>query len=170
MEELASLIPIIIIAVISAIAKSSKNKAKQQHPYQQGMDAARPPQAQPAAPVQPRPATPAPARPAAPAAPAPKQVSMASMLPPVQQTMAPTVHTHLQPDCDTHDAPTIGSLNVVSPEGKDPCHDEQLPDRRAFALEAAPEQPGLQLDWSGNAMVRAFVMQEVLTRPCQRRR
>lgn len=167
MEELASLIPIIIVAVISAVAKASKNKNSQQHPYQQGSGAARPPQARPAAPIQPPPAAPAPARPAAPA---PQQVSMASMLPPAQQTMAPTVHTHLQPDCDTHDAPASGSLNVVSPEGKDPCHEEQLPTRRALTQEAAPEQSGLQLDWSGDAMVKAFVMQEVLTRPCDRRR
>ena len=85
--------------------------------------------------------------------------------------MTPTVHTHLQPDCDTHDAPTSGSLNVVSPEGKDPCHQEQLPQRRQSVAEAAPaEQPGLTLDWNGEAMVKAFVMQEVLTRPCDRRR
>ena len=158
MEELASLLPFIIIAVISAVAKASKNKAQQQHPYQ-GMNAARPPQAAPAAPVTaPRPA-----------APAPRQVSMASMLPPVQQSTAPKVHAHLQPDCVTHDAPDMGSLGVTSTEGKDPCHEEQLSQMRSTMPAPAAEQSSLQLDWSGEAMVKAFVMQEVLTRPCQRR-
>ena len=32
------------------------------------------------------------------------------------------------------------------------------------------EKPGLQLEWTGENMVKAFIMQEVLTRPCQRRR
>lgn len=167
MEELASLIPIIIIAVISAIAKSSKNKNSQQHPYQQGSGAARPPQARPAAPVQTPPAAPSPARPVAPA---PQQVSMASMLPPVQQPMVPTVHTHMQLDCETHDSLAIGSLGVVRTEGTDPCHEEQLSQQPSMTFAPAPEQPGLQLDWSGNAMVKAFVMQEVLARPCDRRR
>lgn len=158
MEELVGFIPIIIIAIISAVAKSAKNQQKtQQHPYQQGMNSVRPPVAQPA---------PA-ARPAAPA-------SMASMLPPrqegPQQPAAPRVHPHIDPDCDTHDAPAMGSLGVTSLEGKDPCHEEQLPRQRA-AL-ASPEAPrsGISLDWNSDALVKAFVMQEVLTRPCERRR
>ncbi len=82
------------------------------------------------------------------------------------QVIAPTVHAHVQPDCETHDAP--GSLGVASTEGKDPCHEEQLTHARSFA-EPAQENAPLTLEWSGENMVKAFVMQEVLTRPCQRR-
>ena len=81
--------------------------------------------------------------------------------------LAPTVHPHIQPDCDTHDVP--GSLGVTSMEGKDPCHEDELTLERTVATPAKPEG-GLQLEWSGENMVRAFIMQEVLTRPAQRRR
>ena len=99
-------------------------------------------------------------------APAGAPASMASMLPQVTP-MQPTVHTHLEPDCDTHDAP--GSLGVRSSEGKDPCHDGQLKTRQFQTAEAAEATPGIALDWNGESLVKAFVMQEVLTRPCQRR-
>ncbi len=82
------------------------------------------------------------------------------------QVIAPTVHTHVQRDCNTHDKP--GSLGVTSMEGKDPCHEDQLTLERTFA-EPAPVEGGLTFDWSGENMVKAFVMQEVLTRPAQRR-
>ena len=81
--------------------------------------------------------------------------------------LAPTVHPHIQPDCDTHDVP--GSLGVTSMEGKDPCHEDELTLERTVAAPAKPEG-GLQLEWSGENMVKAFIMQEVLTRPAQRRR
>lgn len=81
------------------------------------------------------------------------------------QVIMPTVHTHLQPDCETHDAP--GSLDFTSTEGKDPCHEAQLTHERTD-VRSAPEAPGLTLEWSGENMVKAFIMQEVLTRPCQR--
>ena len=81
--------------------------------------------------------------------------------------LAPTVHPHIQPDCDVHDVP--GSLGVTSMEGKDPCHEDELTLERTVATPAKPEG-GLQLEWSGENMVKAFIMQEVLTRPAQRRR
>lgn len=90
-------------------------------------------------------------------------------------TMAPTVaqpqvHTHLAPDCDEHDR--TGSLGVKTLEGKDTCHEDQLAPVNAPrpTISFPKEEPGLQLDWSGDSMVKAFVMQEVLTRPCDRRR
>lgn len=82
------------------------------------------------------------------------------------QVMVPTVHTHVEPECDTHDMP--GSLGVTSSEGKDPCHEEQLTHVRTFE-EPAPTEGGLTFQWSGANMVQAVIMQEVLTRPCQRR-
>ena len=79
--------------------------------------------------------------------------------------IAPTVHPHIQPDCVTHDVP--GSLGVTSMEGKDPCHEEQLITRRTVAKAPAPAT-GLSFDWTGDSMVKAVVMQEVLTRPVNR--
>lgn len=89
----------------------------------------------------------------------------------VQEVAQPQVHTHLAAECEEHDAP--GSLGEGSMEGKDPCHEEQLPTMKAPRPEIqleTEETSGLQLDWSGENMARAFVMQEILTRPCDRRR
>lgn len=83
------------------------------------------------------------------------------------QVIKPTIHTHVQPDCATHDAP--GSLGFTSTEGKDPCHEDQLTGLRT-AEEPARETGGLSLDWSGESLVKAFVMQEVLNRPVRRAR
>ena len=83
----------------------------------------------------------------------------------VVMPIVPTVHPHIEPDCETHDAP--GSLGVATMEGKDPCHEEQLTMERA-ADEPAPAEGGLTFDWSGQNMVKAFVLQEVLTRSAQR--
>lgn len=95
----------------------------------------------------------------------------ASVLPPMTfsdipgQVIAPTVHAHVKPDCNTHDKP--GSLGVTSMEGKDPCHEDQLTMQRSFA-EATQQEGGLTFDWTGDSMVKAVVMQEVLTRPSVR--
>lgn len=144
-----SLFPVIVLiigavsSIISAAAKSKKSeaakKAFQQH------TAAR--------------------------AAAAKSNSMATMLPqrpaqPQVKVSEPTVHAHLDPDCETHDAP--GSLGVASSEGKDPCHEEQLTGMRNMHDE--PEAaPALTLEWTGDSLVKSFIMQEVLTRPAQRR-
>ncbi|MBQ7850477.1 MAG: hypothetical protein IJ343_12185 [Clostridia bacterium] len=111
---------------------------------------------------------------AQPAQPAAQPASMASMLPPrpegSDKPVRPTVHTHLELNCDTHDAPDTGSLGAVRTEGTDPCHDDLLPHRTAAPMAAETQtSPSLTLDWSGDAMVKAFVMQEILTRPAQRR-
>ena len=97
----------------------------------------------------------------------------ATVIPPISfadvpgQRIAPTVHPHIQPDCATHDVP--GSLGVTSLEGKDPCHEDQLTLERTFAQPAQPTG-GLTFDWTGDSMVKAVVMQEVLTRPTHRAR
>ena len=60
-----------------------------------------------------------------------------------------------------------GSMNAATGEGYDPCHDEQLAPltRAEIAPAAAPEAaPGLQLSFTGNEIVRGFVMSEILTR------
>ncbi|MGN1019107.1 MAG: hypothetical protein ACI4O7_01935 [Aristaeellaceae bacterium] len=119
-------------------------------------------------------AKPAPAKPApAPARPAPRP---AEMLPPLQQepvreAIAPRVHVHTAPACPVDD--DTGSLHFHSTEGVDPCHEDQLPPMHAPRPEPAEpraaERPGLELTWNGDSMVKAFIMQEVLTRPCERR-
>ena len=61
-----------------------------------------------------------------------------------------------------------GSLNAVTGEGYDPCHDEQLSSLSEVERETIPapaeEVPGLQLGWSGSDVVRGFVMGEILNR------
>lgn len=84
------------------------------------------------------------------------------------QVMTPTVHTHLQPDCETHDQP--GSLGYASQEGKDPCHQSQLTHKRPAIDTEVSQEGGLTFDWSGDSMVKAVVMQEVLNRPIRRTR
>ena len=96
----------------------------------------------------------------------------ATVLPPVSfadvpgQVAMPTVHAHIEPDYEVHDAP--GSLGAITAEGKDPCHEEDLTMVRTLMEENTPQTGGLSFDWSGESMVKAFVMQEVLTRPVHR--
>ena len=106
------------------------------------------------------------------AAPQKQSAAQAVTVPPVSyadvpgQVAMPTVHAHLQPDCEVHDAP--GSLGAVTTEGKDPCHEEQLTIVRPPVEEEASPAGGLSFDWSGDSLVKAFVMQEVLNRPANR--
>ena len=59
-----------------------------------------------------------------------------------------------------------GSLNAVTGEGYDPCHDAQLaPLTRAETVEHIPAvSSGLQLNWTGDEIVRGFVISEILNR------
>ncbi len=62
-----------------------------------------------------------------------------------------------------------GSLNAVSLEGVDPCHDEQAEETfRRNAEEsrdaATAAGEGLALSWTGTDLVRGFVYSEVLRR------
>ena len=158
MEDLFSII-IVIIGIVGSIASSAK-KAKARkaagdtnwNTVTQAEQAA----PKPAAKTEPHPYAPLAVQPMTPA------MTFADASGPV---IAPMVHTHLQSDCETHD--TAGSLNFASTEGKDPCHEDQLTLERTFD-EPAPTEGGLTFDWSGENMVKAFVMQEVLTRPAQR--
>ena len=64
------------------------------------------------------------------------------------------------------DSVYMGSLNAVTGEGYDPCHDEQLkPLTQAETIEpASATASGLQLHWSGDEIVRGFVVSEILKR------
>ena len=83
----------------------------------------------------------------------------------------PKVHEHLAAECDL-DAELQGSIGYDSPEGRDKCHEDELFPAHEKRPKAPHEevQSGLKLDFSPNAMVQAMVMQEVLTRPCERRK
>lgn len=63
------------------------------------------------------------------------------------------------------DSVYMGSLNAITGEGYDPCHEEQL---STISYEsAAPAEtavPGLQLSWTGNEIVRGVIMSEILNR------
>ena len=81
----------------------------------------------------------------------------------------PKVHEHLAAECDL-DAELQGSIGYDSPEGRDKCHEDELFPAHEKRPEAPHEEVRSGLDFSPNAMVQAMVMQEVLTRPCERRK
>ncbi len=62
----------------------------------------------------------------------------------------------------------IGSLNVDSMEGIDPCHQEQMKELDTPETDeipgSAPARPGLTLSWSADDVVRGFVYGEILNR------
>lgn len=156
MEDLLSVV-MVIVAIASAIAKNKKKAekakkktaAKAQPTLEQSL-AEWFGEAKPAQPAKVE-AKPAPQ-------PAPKQVA--------QPTVKATVQVKEKP------AVVRGSLQEDTHEGLHPCdeHDDE-PMQGASPLVPIPvEKPGIQLDWSGENMVKAFIMQEVLTRPCDRRR
>ena len=63
------------------------------------------------------------------------------------------------------DSPYQGSLNAVTGEGEDPCHEEQMAGMRPEPETAAGEAAGgLRFSWTGNEVVRGIVMSEVLKR------
>ncbi len=86
-----------------------------------------------------------------------------------------TVQPRMQVTPHTEDM-FAGSMNAATDEGEDPCHEDDLPpavnpcELSPRAVQPAPATSGLNLTWTGDAMVKAVVMQEILTRPCQRAR
>ena len=90
---------------------------------------------------------------------------------PAQPRITPARPTVMQPTISVteHDDSVYqGSLYAETGEGYDPCHDEQLSSLSAAERETvsapAEEVPGLQLGWSGNDIVRGFVMGEILNK------
>lgn len=62
-----------------------------------------------------------------------------------------------------------GSLNAVTGEGCDPCHDEQMAELTLAETDEpvsapAPAHSGIPLGWTNNDVVRGIVMSEILTR------
>ena len=90
---------------------------------------------------------------------------------PAQPRVEPARPTVMQPTIkvtEHDDSIYQGSLYAETGEGYDPCHDGQLSALSALEREPvsvpAAETPGLQLGWTGNDIVRGFVMSEILTR------
>ena len=158
--EFFEMIGAVIIVMVSIAVSSAKKKAKERQRHFQPMTVS-------AAPENPAP------QPAAPKATRPAPAQMTPPLPKIEPAkpapLQPTVHAHAAAlECETHDMP--GSLGVTSTEGRDPCHETQMAALERSSFAPVAEQPGLKLDWSGENMVKAFVMQEVLTRPRDRTR
>ena len=152
MEELFPVLIFLIIGVANAVSKAKKSEAaKLRHQAAAREKMPTPEKAEhPYSPAQPVPAQPITV----------PIITAADIPGPV---VLPTVHPHVEPDCDTHDKP--GSLGVTSLEGKDPCHEPQLTHTRSAIGESADTTEGLTFDWSGDSMVKTFVMQEILARP-----
>ena len=61
-----------------------------------------------------------------------------------------------------------GSMNAVTGEGYDPCHDEQM--SVLTLIESEPETPSApsaalpRLNWNAESVVQGFVMSEILNR------
>lgn len=196
MEDFESLFGLFIVAmaVISAVGKNKKKKAAMKKTVNKPMPQAR---STPSAmetlrkafeeaaddtpkpaktnleetmrawfeqPKQEAPATQAPA-PAAPAAVEGLPLTAAPK-PVVQPRVTTRVAVKEQP------AVILGSLGEDTHEGIHPCDehaDEPLGSTQPIVARPV-EKPGIQLDWTGDNMVKAFIMQEVLSRPSQRRR
>ena len=64
-------------------------------------------------------------------------------------------------------SPYSGSLHAETGEGEDPCHEDQLramPSAGSELAEPAPEVAGLSLSWTGSEIVKGIVISEVLKR------
>jgi len=145
-NDIGAVLPALIMifavfaAFVSSVKKASAKQQQQQHQArpqpQKHRDAQQKPQSK---------------KPARPAAAIPDYV-------PIQ----PTIRSE-------HDHDHAGSLGDLNTEGYDPCHDDQLDPAVDPALaqpQAAPAgaSSGLKLSWTGDEMVRGFVMGEILKR------
>ena len=100
--------------------------------------------------------------------PAPATPAAAPGGPPPQDPAEPRVR-EIRPTVSVHehdDSVYRGSLNAVTGEGYDPCHEAQMePLTRSEAIEHVPvTTPGLRLNWTGDEIVRGFVISEILKR------
>ncbi len=87
-----------------------------------------------------------------------------------KQVVQPRIQTRVQ--VTERPQVVLGSMGVDTHEGIHPCdeHEDEVLQSGKPLIAMPVEKPGIQLDWTGENMVKAFIMQEVLTRPCQRRR
>ena len=137
------LIFLVIWLILGPILSAAGKKQRQQQAAQQKADKVRKAHQQAQAP-------------SAPAA-------VSAPIEPVRPTVLEPTITFTEHD----DSVYQGSMDAVTGEGYDPCHDEQLAPLNAVeaAVPAAETAvPGLQLNWSGGEIVRGLVMSEILKR------
>lgn len=96
--------------------------------------------------------------------PEPPQKTAVQDAPAVRETrLAPTVTVTLGDDSVYR-----GSMNAVTGEGYDPCHDEDLAGlnsaETAAPVHPAGDMPALPFGWTGSDMVRGIVVSEILNR------
>jgi hypothetical protein len=101
-----------------------------------------------------------PGTPAAPAA-APESPAPQPAAAPQVRELQPTVYV-----TGHDDSVYRGSMNAITGEGYDPCHNEQLaPLTQLETIEhVQTTTPGLQLNWTGDEIVRGLVISEILKR------
>lgn len=158
MDDLISLL-VIVFSVVGLINKSRQKKAKQTASQKAFRDL--PPVSAPKAVTN-----------------QPSAAPEAAMLPPRPERRPLTLDEALAMEDaleESREGRTDHSAHI-SCEGHDPCHEDQLrpllrPAVQAEAVLAEEEETStLEMNFTGDDLVRAFVMKEVLTRPCERRR
>lgn len=178
-EALSEIFGVVFVVIIIALSFINSALKKARRNQQGGGTSARP--AQPAKPAQP-------ARPAQPVSPA-HAAATAGMAHAAQhaasQPMAPRVQTTVEVSRHDHAGMFEGSLNADGMEGADPCHDDRpfarMPSHYSDRIVNGEEHemhetheaeaPAMGLDWTdSDGLVKAFVMQEILKRPCERQR
>lgn len=172
MEELFdSLVPMIfiVIALVAALnskAKKAKKSAAQVSQHKQTSQ-----------PVPRQLTTPKPAAAAQP---------IQKLQPAASAPMQPRVQTTVSVSRHDHTGMFDGSMNAETLEGEDPFHDHgqrpvYMPSQHSDRIinrsldedeeEMAETERALDLDWNDSrGLVKAFVMQEILTRPSDRKR
>jgi len=183
-EELLAVL-IVVVSIVSTIKKNQKKRLQEQ-----GRREAR--QAQAAAPQGRAPysmeslqqwfeeeAAARPAEKAQPAVPAGagfggsiREMTHEGIHPCDEHTAVPQPRIQTRVQVTEKPAVVVGSMGVDTHEGIHPCdeHEDSLLQSDKPLVSVPVEKPGIQLDWTGDNMVKAFIMQEVLTRPSQRRR
>ena len=104
--------------------------------------------------------------------------------PPAQETSRPEPVPEAPPARETRLTPTVsvtvhddsvyqGSLNAVTGEGSDPCHEEDLAGLNSVeavpAVRPVADEHKLPFGWTGNDVVRGIMVSEILNRKTGRR-
>lgn len=163
MEDLLEFIAVIFV-LVGLISKSRKRKGKKAPQSRQWEKLGKSFNQLFDEPV----AEPAKAKPRGPEAPQPSpmgEITHEGIHPCAEHGMPPE-----QQAMDLQPAHVSGSLPETTHEGAHPCDIHNAAPLTVPEIAPKEEQPGLQLDWTGDSMMKAFIMQEVLTRPCQRKR
>ena len=145
MGEISPLLIIFIIWLCIGLPLSKINQAKKKNGTNRLSSSGRP--AEPAVPVQDT-----------------SREGPAPEAPPARESrLAPTVSVTVGDD-----SVYAGSMNAVTGEGYDPCHDAELEGLNSaesiVPVHPAGDVPSLPFGWTGSDMVRGIVVSEILNR------